>query len=461
MKQPNSQLPPFIIGMEALVRTWCSHGYFQCYEANSGVVIYNSKMKRVCDTHSLRAYVTRHLVGKYEIPTKRDTFDRIVNICLAKLPLVTDPIGEYRPDIPEHFIDDGDGFVVINTCDVYIPKTNPSPDDINFVQPWLDIINGLFPNPQERKRVIQFIAHALQKPMDKPSFALLITGAQGNGKSSMFKDVLKIVLGMTYVTTFNNVSQLSTSIGAQRWARRLYCFVDDFADQTEKTSEKLKAVITQADAVTKKLYCDEVEVDVITRFIFISNEHQPIPFYDGHDRRYYAPAYAPARDVADQVDDYLNKLKSDERYRDALFRYLMAYDISDFNPHVPEETDNHKRMVGNSTSETVAQFEMIISIEKPMFINRNWYEHKLYEHYGIQLTPVQLDKAWKQINAHMRSRTDWLPIKNLHTHCGRAGENMRGWAEPDFEKNRTAWVQAFRNLSMQAQDIWLLPLTMQ
>ncbi|MCV5823689.1 DUF5906 domain-containing protein, partial [Escherichia coli] len=146
--------------------------------------------------------------------------------------------------------------------------------------------------------VIQFLAHALQKPMEKPSFALLITGAQGNGKSSMIKDALNIVLGKTYCTTFNNVSQLSTSIGAQRWGNRLYCFVDDFADQTERTSEKLKSVITQMDTVVKKLYVDEQEIDVITRFVFISNEHQPIPFYDGHDRRYYAPAYAPARDVA-------------------------------------------------------------------------------------------------------------------------------------------------------------------
>lgn len=456
MKANNSQpLMPFEIGMDALVRTWCNRGYYYCLE-RGGYVIYNAKQKLVCDMKTIRARVTRDLSDRYAIPINENKFQQQVVNALMKLPLVVDTTGVYRPDIPDKYIPDGDGDYLINTCHVYIPQTEPSPDDIQLIQAWLNVMEHLFPNQHERKRVIQFIAHALQKPMEKPSFALLITGAQGNGKSSMIKDALNIVLGKTYCTTFNNVSQLSTSIGAQRWGNRLYCFVDDFADQTEKTSEKLKSVITQADAVTKKLYCDEVEVDVITRFIFISNEHQPIPFYDGHDRRYYAPAYAPKRDASSIVDPFIHTLKTDTATRDALYRYLMAYDISDFNPHVPEETDNHKRMVSNSNGETIEQFEMIMSIEKPMFINRNWYEHKIDEHYGIQFNAVQLEKAWKQINAYMRSRTDWEKVK-IHTHCGRTGEQMRGWAEPNF--NQAAWLGAFRNLSLPAQDIWLLPLT--
>lgn len=456
MKQSNSQpLMPFVIGMDALVKSWCNHGYCYCLE-RGGYVIYDDKQKFVCDMKTIRALVARNLYGQYAIPVSENKFQEQVVASLMKLPLIVDTTGVYRPDVPDKYIPNGDGRSLINTCKVYVPQTMESPNDIELIQAWLNVMEHLFPNQNERKRVIQFIAHALQKPMEKPSFALLITGAQGNGKSSMIKDALNIVLGKTYCTTFNNVSQLSTSIGAQRWGNRLYCFVDDFADQTEKTSEKLKSVITQADAVTKKLYCDETEVDVITRFIFISNEHQPIPFYDGHDRRYYAPAYASARDVSSIVDPFIATLKTDPATRDALYRYLMAYDISDFNPHVPEETDNHKRMVSNSNGETIDQFETIMSIEKPQFINRNWYEHKIDEHYGIQFNAVQLEKAWKQINAYMRSRTDWEKVK-IHTHCGRTGEQMRGWAEPNF--NMTAWLGAFRNLSLPAQDIWLLPLT--
>ncbi|EFH8879935.1 hypothetical protein GS572_22155 [Escherichia coli] len=456
MKQSNSQpLMPFVIGMDALVKSWCNHGYCYCLE-RGGYVIYDDKQKFVCDIKTIRALVSRNLSGQYAIPVNENKFQQQVVDALMKLPLVVDTTGVYRPDVPDKYIPNGDGRSLINTCKVYVPQTMESPDDIQLIQAWLNVMEHLFPNKQERKRVIQFIAHALQKPMEKPSFALLITGAQGNGKSSMIKDALNIVLGKTYCTTFNNVSQLSTSIGAQRWGNRLYCFVDDFADQTEKTSEKLKSVITQMDTVVKKLYVDEQEIDVITRFIFISNEHQPIPFYDNSDRRYYAPAYAPKRDASSVVDPFIRTLKTNQRTRDALYRYLMAYDISDFNPHVPEETDNHKRMVSNSNGEVIEQFQTIMSIEKPMFINRNWYEHKIDEHYGIQFNAVQLEKTWKQINAYMRSRTDWEKVK-IHTHCGRTGEQMRGWAEPNF--NMTAWLGAFRNLSLPAQDIWLLPLT--
>ncbi|MCV5578997.1 hypothetical protein OFO05_26565, partial [Escherichia coli] len=185
--------------------------------------------------------------------------------------------------------------------------------------------------------------------------------------------------------------------------------MDDFADQTERTSEKLKSVITQMDTVVKKLYVDEQEIDVITRFVFISNEHQPIPFYDGHDRRYYAPAYAPARDVADIVYPFLQALKNDPRTRDALFRYLMAYDISDFNPHVPEETDNHRQMVRNSTNDVVEQLGAIMAAENPTFINRNWYTHKLAEYFDVP-GENQLLKQWKQVTAHLTKQCGWVRV---------------------------------------------------
>ncbi|HCO7613975.1 TPA: hypothetical protein OB631_004976 [Escherichia coli] len=457
MNPSNSQyLLPFETGMDALVKKWFDHGYCYCLE-RGGYVVYDDKQKFVCDMKTIRAFVSRNLAGQYAIPVNENKFQAQVVASLIKLPLVVDTTGVYRPDVPSKYIQNGDGRSLINTCKTYIPQTPESPDDIQLIQAWLNVMEHLFPNQQERKRVIQFIAHALQKPMEKPSFALLITGAQGNGKSSMIKDALNIVLGKTYCTTFNNVSQLSTSIGAQRWGNRLYCFVDDFADQTERTSEKLKSVITQMDTVVKKLYVDEQEIDVITRFVFISNEHQPIPFYDGHDRRYYAPAYAPARDVADIVDPFLQALKNDPRTRDALFRYLMAYDISDFNPHVPEETDNHRQMVRNSTNDVVEQLGAIMAVENPTFINRNWYTHKLAEYFDVP-GENQLLKQWKQVTAYLTKQCGWVRVRvRVNTKFPRRRDQITGLISPQSDIDQ--WKQWFEALSEDMQAKWLIPIS--
>ncbi|HAU7985792.1 TPA: hypothetical protein IG063_004763 [Escherichia coli] len=458
MSQQNKQpVVPFEAGIRQVFNMWRQMGWVRVYEQN-GYAIYDSDLNQVCNNKNIRGEIHQYIGNDVAIPINEQKFQSVVMSSYTILPLVSDVYGVYRPDIAQRLIPDGNGRTYsVNTCRVYREKTSPSPNDIDLIQPWLDVMAGLFPNPNERKRVIQFIAHALQKPMEKPSFALLITGAQGNGKSSMLINVFDIVFGETYSTTFNNVSQLSTSIGAQRWGNRLLCFVDDFADQTEKTSEKLKPVITSRTVVAKKLYCDEKEIHVITRFIFISNEHQPIPFYDGHDRRYYAPAYSPSQDVSRTVDMFLEQLRNDPQTRDALYRYLMTYNISDFNPHVPEETDNHKNMVGSSNSTVIEQFEMIMSMVRPDFITRNWYEHMLLDYFNTALTPSQLDKQWKQVVAYLRSKTDWSSVRLW---IGLDGKRvaLSGWAVPGFDSRY--WIASvFKPAPEHIRGKWLLPVS--
>ncbi|QMO99671.1 hypothetical protein HVW28_24670 (plasmid) [Escherichia coli] len=457
MSQQNNQpVIPFEIGMQQVVNKWKQMGWVWVYLQNS-YALYDKNLQRICDQKTVRALVYRYIASDVAVPIREDKFQAVVLNSLNQLPLVEDVYGTYRPDIRERLIPNENGRTfTVNTCHVYEEKTSPAQTDIGLIQPWLTIMAGLFPDTHERKRVIQYFAHALQKPMDKPSFALLITGAQGNGKSSMLINVFDIVFGETYITTFHNVSQLSTSIGAQRYGNRLFAFVDDFADQTEKTSEKLKPVITSHTAVAKKLYCDEKEIHVITRFIFISNEHQPIPFYDGHDRRYYAPAYAPAQDVSQTVDRFLAQLRDDSRTRDALYRYLMAYDISDFNPHVPEETRNHARMVGGSTSTVIQQFTTIMNVERPEYITRNWYEHMMMDYFNTPLTPSQLDKQWRQVVAYMKSKTDWVS-KKIHTKIDDTDVWLVGWAIPDFDVRY--WTKnVFTPLPEHQRGKWLFPV---
>ncbi|EPE8237728.1 primase-helicase family protein [Escherichia coli] len=454
MSQQNNQpVIPFEIGMQQVINQWKQWGWVCIYEKN-GYAIYDKKLQYVCDQGNIRCLVYRYISPNVTVPVREDKFQSVIKELIRQLPLVDNAYGEYRPDIPEKLIPSENGRTyTFNTCDVYKPTTKPTPGESLLIQPWLDIMAGLFPDTNERKRVIQYFAHALQKPLQKPSFALLITGAQGNGKSSMLLEALRIVLGKTYVTLFGGVTDLSKATGAYRWANHLFAFVDDFADQTDKTSEKLKLTITQHTATVKKLYCDEYTVPVITRFIFISNKHDPIRFHDG-DRRYYAPAYAQPQNVAAQVDDFLARLREDPCTRDALFRYLMTYPINDFNPNVPEETDNHKRMVGSSTSQVVQQFLAMLQIDPTDFVTMHWYEHMMFDYFGTRLTPAQLDNQWKQICAHLRQQLGWDTSKTVRCSIGGKVRRMIGCTSPNFH-TRT-WAAMVNALPEHKQARWLM-----
>ncbi|MGX6329845.1 primase-helicase family protein [Escherichia coli] len=460
MSQQNNQpTVPFINALKHVVNKWKQKGWCQICE-RSGWHIYDEHLNFVCSCSpaAIRRQILQDMPQgvKVKLPTRDDEFNAVLCEVFAEceFPIVCDAYGVYRPDIPEHFIPEDEWRFIRNLCDVYQTKTLPSPDDINLIQPLLDIWAGLFPNPKERNRVIQFIAHALQKPMEKPSFALLITGAQGNGKTSSLVNVLQTILGETYVTIFNKVGELSTSKGAYRWANHLLCFVDDFYDQTKRTSDNLKHVITQTTAAVKKLYQDEDEIPVITRFIFISNEAQPIIFHDGCDRRFYAPTYAQSQNVSSQVDMFLAKLKTDQRTRDAVYRYLMAYDISDFNPHVPEETENHMRMVGSSTSPVVQQFQAMLGVEPTDFVTKHWYEHMMFDYFGTRLTSMQLDKQWKCICAHLRNRCGWAVSKHIHCSIGGKTRDLVGCAAPNFQTR--IWTATVNTLPEHKQARWLM-----
>lgn len=444
---------PFEIGMQQVINKWKQMGWVWTYVQN-GYALYDKNLQRICDKVTIRAEVYRYIADPKTVPVREDKFQSVVLGSLHQLPLLRDPYGEYHPEIPQRLIPAGDNMYIHNTCDVYKTTTQPVQGESLLIQPWLDVMAGLFPDPQERKRVIQYFAHALQKPGQKPSFALLITGAQGNGKSSMLMEALRIVLGQTYVALFGTVSELSKATGAYRWANRLFAFVDDFDDQNDKTSEKLKLTITQHTATVKKLYCDEYTVPVVTRFIFISNKHNPIRFYDGHDRRYYAPAYAQARDVSKIVDNFLAQLRDDPQTRDALYRYLMTYPINDFNPHVPEETDNHKRMVGSSTSQVVQQFETMLQIDPVDFVTMHWYEHMMFDYFGARLTPTQLDSQWKQITAHLRQRLGWATSKRVRCTIGGKVRTMIGCASPNFRTQ--TWASMVNALPEHKQARWFM-----
>ncbi|MGJ8620679.1 MAG: bifunctional DNA primase/polymerase [Methylophilaceae bacterium] len=62
-----------------------------------------------------------------------------------------------------------------------------------LAKPFIDHIHRVFPNSGDAEQFLNYIAHRVQKPFEKPRFALLIAGTQGTGKDSCIEFCLPAI----------------------------------------------------------------------------------------------------------------------------------------------------------------------------------------------------------------------------------------------------------------------------
>lgn len=373
----------------------------------------------------------------YDIPDTRKHKENTVHDVWAGLPLVSGVV--LRPDVAEQMVPDGHGGWLRNLWLPYQYSTPPQAHQrIDLVMPYLTCVEFLLPIPLERKVVMQYYAHALRPDTaaDKPSFAMLFTGPEGDGKSFTFDTVPTLVLGEGRVHhAQQGVNALATALETAGYYDKPLSICDDFDDANTTTVEKLKCTITRTVAQMRRLYQDVQQVPIFTRHIFIGNSHNPIYFGSGTDRRYFAPAYCPDPDPAiiALIDDYHhNKLRKDPVYRDAWYWYMTTQvDISDFNPHVLVETNNHKRMVSGCITDVQSQFKAMLDELKPDLVTKYWYQHHLIKMFGEDLTDATVDKRWKAISGYLRDGAGWTNIQvRVSGVNGSRGARIRGFARP-------------------------------
>jgi len=133
-------------------------------------------------------------------------------------------------DCREGILQEVDGAAVLNE---YRPSTTPS-GDASQAGPFLRHTRRVFPRPGDADQVLDYLAHRVQKPWEKPRFALLFAGPQGVGKDTVIA-MAEPAIGPWNVanidpdaldTDFNEhaarvlvrISETSNSVDLNRWA---------------------------------------------------------------------------------------------------------------------------------------------------------------------------------------------------------------------------------------------------
>ena len=185
--------------------------------------------------------------------------------------------------------------------------------------------------------LIGWLAHMVQKPAEKPSVAVFMRSTQGTGKDTMVK-ALAAMLGRHAITL--NGQRQATGRFQGVMQEKLFVFINEAQIINKQDVDALKSLITE-DSVSLELKCkDPIRIPNFARFIFASN-HDHILLADPKERRYLMlEPHLEYEHGTLEYQEYFNTLHRwiNNGGPSALLEYLLAYDLSGFNPHAAPAT---------------------------------------------------------------------------------------------------------------------------
>lgn len=269
---------------------------------------------------------------------------------------------EFIPSSEQELVLDVDGTYIHNTFKRFKPAHNNDYNITNFIE----LMNRLFPDQQDYKQVMQFIAHIIQKPEQRPTYGLLLTSESGTGKGFLYSAILRPLLCKQTA----QVSDYHGVFGEHATALKetLLVMLDDTKSNHKSTMTKLKSAITEPTRLLNEKGKDPRTINTFSRIILASNEIVPLKLNESDVRRWYAPRYIKHRVSLNETVAFIEEMAS-QLDLSAIYNYLLNYDLTGFNPYNPKMTDTLKSMLELSKSPLEDEISDYVSQYKVFSLN--------------------------------------------------------------------------------------------
>ena len=240
--------------------------------------------------------------------TSRNAFEAFTENQVFRPPVVDGTA--FRPDLPYGAIVRNEGR---SRANMFCPaQVDRRPGDITRFTRHLEI---LFPNEQDRRFLLYWMAHCVQHPGKKSQWMPLLVGAEGNGKS-LFSRCLSYAVGHRY-THWPDASKLGGSFNAWIYGRLLCCIEDLNIGDALEVWEKLKPMITGDSLEIEAKGIDQRTDEVCANFIANSN-HKSAIRATLNDRR-VCHLWSAQQSAAEVIRDGLG-----EDYMSSIYDWLRA-----------------------------------------------------------------------------------------------------------------------------------------
>ena len=195
------------------------------------------------------------------------------------------------------------------------------------VERFLDLVSCICGGDQESiEYLLNWAAHLIQKPEERPLVAILIKSVEGVGKDT-FREYLEKIIGSDYVFTTDKMDSVIGNFNPNIGNKLLIQINEAKSFDAHSSAAALKHLITTPTIEVNQKNVKSYKLDNYARLLLFSNECNVINV-TAEDRRYVIIKSGNKRDQ-DFYQSLYNDL-ADKNVIKSVFDYLILRDISQF-----------------------------------------------------------------------------------------------------------------------------------
>lgn len=228
-----------------------------------------------------------------------------------------------------------------------IPHEDPALEE--DVTPFLKYLKECIANSSEASYtwLLNWLAHMIQFPYDKPGTALVLVGVQGTGKTFLGEKIMIPIIGKRHAMQTNTMNEITSNFNVRADNKILIQCNEALHSYQKDMASKLKSLITDSTMRIEPKGINAFEKPNHIHYMFTSNEETAAMFIDPtpQERRFTVLCVSDRRagdvnywgDLVEWVDNNLSKIH----------RYLKMYPVDKElarRPHNTEAKFNLQRM---------------------------------------------------------------------------------------------------------------------
>ena len=257
--------------------------------------------------------------------------------------------------------------------------------------------------------IIQFLAHALQHPEEKPGIMIVLIGAEGVGKG-FFIRLLEALWGATTLQV-SDIAAITGSFNAGLERTFWVAFDECMFKGDKKSQDRIKSLVTEPAVQVEQKYEPSRTIESFHRFVACTN-HAQWGQIRSDDRRYL---FIKVSDCHKQDSDYFGQLSNslnDGVTVPALAYYLINLDISKFNPRNKPQTAEGFEQKRRSLSD-FARYWLEVLYKGSFDLGSDQYPDASLPYEGaLFLSSHTLTQRYKDYN-HIAERYEAIQAKTI------------------------------------------------
>lgn len=297
---------------------------------------------------------------------------------------------------------------------------------------WLDHLRYLLPGDGERRWLLQYLAHLVQRPAVKIKSAILLQSKQGVGKNILVRAIKRMFHE-------NDVREVYGGVLGERWQAelgnvRLLALDELQIDELKTAYNRLKRWATEEFQSVERKGVDAFNVRTPRGIIIMTNSDKPMAIEHDDRRLFVCKVEAPKRERS--YYRHLEEVGHSDESVAAFKHYLLNVDLSDFDANAEPPRTGAKEELIRASAPVLEQ--VIVDLRetgsapfnRPVYLAEDVAE-AVEERMRKTITVQQITPILKRLGDCKRSTKTSVP---------RLGRSPRGyvWAWQEVEK----WMDA-------------------